>query len=735
MDATPVISFPINFQYPTVARINDAYSFSLSDNTFSSQSPISYSADGLPSWLSFDNSTLTLSGTPNSSNAGFANFTVAADDGSGSVSDYVTLIISTNAAPTVEQSCEEQFQSYITYNGKGGLTLKPESEFLITFSNETFFDPASKIVAYYGLSSGQSPLPSWIQFDASSLTFSGIAPAIASSIAPAQDFYFELIATDYAGYAAAMSSFYLTVGYHQLEISESSYVVNATASKQFTLQIPYSSVILDGNSITNANISSATANTTSWMSFDSSKLELTGTPPKDQTNSTVVIIDINDVYGDSIQASVLIDIFTSANIFSGSFANANATEGNVFNYTLNSSVISGNFEEIYATYNPSSASSWLSFDNTTLEFSGDVPTVLLSVQVTITAVDITGKIESESFYIEGISKTSIPSSSSSAATPSASTSVSSSISAIASAMTSTLSRYSTATSTPSVSSSASASVVNTSSKNSSNSSNHKTAAIAAGVTVPLAVLAALLILFFCWRSRRYSKSRTNSPQLAISLPILIEDDWPLPPKSPWDSPGGMSYNGYHEKLDDGMSGFVLRYDPSNVTGIDAVQRPDNALIVDDAPAGTAYRSSRWNNFRDSLTSLASVATNEIFSLRLVESSHSDLASVLSPSRSFSNPSRGTNVMSSRGSMNTIGEYSFSSPDSSPNKQNLEAVKEEDIRDFIGAHRPTIYSISSDRHNSMAPSNISGSFDSVDDFELSHSQDGECVSTHAIIVKS
>ena len=91
------------------ATEDSAFSFTVPANTFNdvdAGDSLTYTAtlsDGsvLPSWLSFNTSTQTFSGTPVNANVGTVTVTVTASDGSATVSDNFTLTVAnTNDAPT-----------------------------------------------------------------------------------------------------------------------------------------------------------------------------------------------------------------------------------------------------------------------------------------------------------------------------------------------------------------------------------------------------------------------------------------------------------------------------------------------------------------------------------------------------------------------------------------------------------------------------------------------------------
>ncbi|KAK9478553.1 hypothetical protein V1514DRAFT_330981 [Lipomyces japonicus] len=703
----PSLDFPVSEQYPPVARLNKAYAFTLSSYTFTSTGSgnISYQASNLPSWLSFDNSSLEFSGTPTSSaDVGFPTFDLIATDSAdeASATDHAELAVSSNDAPAVEFSCVKQLQDNFTTFSGAGFSLTPGKEFALHFANDTF---DGDVQAIYGLFSGHTPLPSWVSFDSQSMTFYGSAPVLSSSIAPPLSFVFTLIATDIAGFSAAESSFAISVGDHSL--TANSVNVNATEGEYFESSLD---IQLDGNAIDSTNVTSVNVNgTESWMTFNQDNFTLSGTPRSDDVgNATEVQVSVVDVYGDEVQVFFNVIVESSLNdnsseysIFgSAGLSNITAQRGQDFNYTLKLS--SKNISSISAAFVPSSASSWLSFDNDDYKLSGRVPDQLSDVEVVLTASSNSGNQETAEFFINGNGTVTITSSATASATSSVAT-WSASASQTASAASSTTTTTSGTTSDATV-----------------KKSNNKTVAIALGVIIPLAVLAAAGILFYCCcitgaagrrRQRRNSqassKTATSSPNRNISKPIPIEDDWPLPPTPPgkiWAPVrrlSGMSMFSSHRRTYSDLEkhaetgGFVIPYDPDDPT------RP--------------RRSRMFTKARDSLASLATVATNEIFSVRLVESSQGDIAglagnkasnrsSVISNTRrSRSNRSIGS---SDSGGSATIGPYSTSSGDSTAGNR-LHAVREEDIsEDMVGLVRPPVVDHNDDDSDALSTSDVS-----------------------------
>src|SRR5207249_1862344 len=95
------------------ATEDSPFSFTFADNTFAdvdAGDALTFSASGLPGWLSFNAGTRTFSGTPANADVGTVSVTVTATDGSSaSVSDTFDMkVANTNDAPSVANPIPDQ---------------------------------------------------------------------------------------------------------------------------------------------------------------------------------------------------------------------------------------------------------------------------------------------------------------------------------------------------------------------------------------------------------------------------------------------------------------------------------------------------------------------------------------------------------------------------------------------------------------------------------------------------
>jgi len=177
------------------------FNFTLPSNTFTDVDKgdvLTYSAtlsDGtaLPSWLSFNTTTRTFSGTPTNDNVGSMSLKVTATDTTGAKANTIfnVNVINVNDAPYVSNAIVNQ-------------TTTGNTVFSFTVPANTFTDvDKGDVLTYSATLSDGTALPSWLSFNTTTRTFNGI-PTDAGTIA------IKVTTNDQAG-ATASTSFNLTV--------------------------------------------------------------------------------------------------------------------------------------------------------------------------------------------------------------------------------------------------------------------------------------------------------------------------------------------------------------------------------------------------------------------------------------------------------------------------------------------------------------------------------------------
>lgn len=169
---------------------NQTFSLTLAANTFTDpqNETMTYKATlssgaALPSWLKFNASTLTFSGTVPAKTSGLS-IKVTATDTSG-LSTSETFTVATPAfAPTVTNQTAAQ-----TWQENKAVSFK--------LAANTFTDPQGEALTYKATLASGAALPSWLKFNATTETFTGTAPKTASTLS------IKVTATDTSGLSAS----------------------------------------------------------------------------------------------------------------------------------------------------------------------------------------------------------------------------------------------------------------------------------------------------------------------------------------------------------------------------------------------------------------------------------------------------------------------------------------------------------------------------------------------------
>ncbi|KAH3682443.1 hypothetical protein WICPIJ_006585 [Wickerhamomyces pijperi] len=637
--AKPYDGFPFADQLPPVARVNESYNFQLSNETYRSDSgSVSYSISDAPSWLQFDSDLRILSGTPTDINGTSTSeeitFLLSGVDSTGN--SYVStekLLVSSEIGPiaSTEYTVLSQLTNFGQTNGLDSLVLTPGEIFNVTFDQKTFYSNSSQdpIVAYYGLSSDHSPLPNWLFFDSANLRFSGVAPAVNSDIAPGFQYNFIFIATDYEGYTGTTVDFGIIVGAHELTTSSKEVInINGTEGSTINYSVPLDSIYADGSKISVDEISSIKlSGNPDWLSL--SNYTLVGTVPVgfNQDNASDFTVTIQDQYTNSVVLEFKIQSIDSLFAVS-SFISSNATRGDFFQYYFLPTDFT-DYEETEISLTIENAH-WLTYYPSNLTLNGIAPSDFQSAEITITAK--TSSREDElSFNIYGVDKISSTTTSTTTSSSTASTTSVTASTAIPTAF---------ETATPS--SSAAAGGASTQKK-----SNHALAiGLGAGLGGGLALLILLLLLFFFCVRRKSSAANDEEKQVPAPTPkVPAHIPNSRDPISPDTS--GTEYEDLEDEEGDATrlgALNVLKLDEKNFADdddnhssatVDATEEHLDSSVYQDAILAASTDQllndskpktrKSWRNtlatngtFRDSMTSLNTVATTDLLTIKLAE---------------------------------------------------------------------------------------------------------------------
>lgn len=364
-NAVPAPSWPVNSQLPPVARVSQPFQFVFSEGTFTNDgSNITYSLLNAPSWLKVDNSSRTLSGTPGSGDAGSFQFLLVASDQSGSGQMDVTFVVSADAGPAIGKPILPQLATAGPTSSPSTLFMYPGRSFSFSFDSDTFLN-THYTTTYYATSTGNSPLPSWIGFNAANLSFSGSSPSSPSS--GPQTFTFNLIASDVPGFSGATVSFQIVVESHILAFKNDSVVLNFTQGQPFSTTHFRDILTLDGKEPTSNDIANINVDGPNWLTLDNNTISLSGTAPQDAGDENVTI-SVTDIYQDV--ATLLLSLQVSQ-LFAEGVDSCNATVGQDFSYVFATSLLST--PTVTLTVDLGQASSWANYDSSTRTLSGHVP--------------------------------------------------------------------------------------------------------------------------------------------------------------------------------------------------------------------------------------------------------------------------------------------------------------------------------------------------------------------------
>jgi Putative Ig domain len=415
-----------------------------------------------------------------------------------------------------------------------------------------------------------------------------------SQIAPPQYFTITLIAASYDGYASASQTFNVVIGAHDLTIDPTINYVNVTVGGNVSYTFNLSSVSLDGTPIVQGNISSIAADLGddgSWLTFDNSTMRLSGKPTSSDKGTTVTL-SITDVYDDLVHSTIEVDLFNG--LFTTTLPSTlNATVGEPFSFVLNDTLFAASDVQLSVSFKANGGNNYLTYDSDNRTITG-TPTAdeASSVQVNIDASSAAlNQKQSTTITVNTINSTG-----------------------------------------------------QSEAPTSTSSSTNKALIIGLSVGLSiLAILACLALAFFfrrCRKSKKASTNRDGSPLPPISRPYNTtpDSDWPLEEEKSWGEPrqlGGMAM------FKRGVSGmFTLKTSEVGTTAATVGREPNPYDMAPEheqtlptpniggprelpkAARGSWRRSDGrdWASVaRSSDASLATVSTNEIFSVRLVQS--------------------------------------------------------------------------------------------------------------------
>lgn len=257
---------------------------------------LTYSASGLPDWLSFNPETRKFEGTPCNNDVTCDPITItvtATDLAHASASTTFTLtVINTPDAPTVRRTIDDQ-------------TATEDSFFCFIFSSRTFQDVDPGDTLTYSVSC----LPDWLSFDPQTRKFSGTP---ANGDVTDEPFAITVTATD-STQRTASTTFQITVlnSNDRPSVAHEIDDQQATEDTQFSFVVPLNtfSDVDPGDTLTY----SATG-LPDWLTFDPATRTFSGTPDDQDTGGEpdLITVRVTDSDGATACTTFELSVITTA---------------------------------------------------------------------------------------------------------------------------------------------------------------------------------------------------------------------------------------------------------------------------------------------------------------------------------------------------------------------------------------------------------------------------------------
>jgi len=349
--------------------------------------------DALPVWLTFNAATQTFSGTPTNDDVGTLSLKVTAIDtaDAGVSDDFDLAVINVNDAPVLINPIANQ-------------TMLEDEVFAFTVPANTFtdVDAGDALINSATLADGTA-LPSWLTFDAATLTFNGT---------PTNDnvgaLSLRVTATD-TSEESVSDDFELTV----VNVNDAPVVANSIVN-QTTLEDEVFSFTVPANTFADVDAGDIlTYRATladglalpSWLTFNPASQTFSGTPGNDNVGTISLKVTATDTSNASVSSGFNLEVINvnDVPVVVNPIANQTTLEDAAFSFTVPvntfKDIDTGDSLTYSATLaNGSALPSWLSFNASTMTFSG-TPTndhvEILSLKVT--ATDLAGASISSSF--------------------------------------------------------------------------------------------------------------------------------------------------------------------------------------------------------------------------------------------------------------------------------------------------------------------------------------------------
>lgn len=379
----PTLSSPTATEYLAAGK---AGSFTLAARTFTDPqgSTLSYGATlasgaALPVWLSFNAITHSFTGTDPAGTAPVSIKVTATDTYGLATSETFNLALA--SAPTLAAQTATQYW----LAGKSSSFVLPSA---------TFTDPQGLALTYSASLATGAAMPSWLSFNTSTRSFTGIDPAGTAAVSV------KVTATDSVGLAVSEN---FTIG---LATAPTAAAQTANqiwvAGKSTTLALPAGSFVdPQGLAMTYSATLAGGAALPSWLKFTAASDSFTGTDPSG-TAPVTVAVTAKDSAGATGSESFTITLAAAPTIANQTAAQS-WTQGQKVTFAVPANAFAdpqGAAMTYSATLSTGAAlPSWLTFNAATETFTGTVPTGTVGFSLNVTATDSYGLPTAETFAV------------------------------------------------------------------------------------------------------------------------------------------------------------------------------------------------------------------------------------------------------------------------------------------------------------------------------------------------
>ncbi len=331
----------------------------------------------LPTWLSFNATTRTFSGTAPAALQTLGILVTATDTSGLSASE--TISVAVDGLPVVSATTP-------------GQTWLAGKTIALALPGGSFIDPQGQKLSYKATLSNGQALPAWLGFNTATETFSGTAPAAAQKLS------IMVTATDTSGLSASETISATVIGVPI--VSSATRQQSWIEGKAIALVLPSGSFTdPQGQKLTYAATLSNGQALPGWLTFNAATDTFTGTAPA-AAQTLAITVTATDTSGLSVaetfQAAVI-----GAPTVTAATANQTWTEGKAISFALPGNTFTDPQGQklTYAAKlsNGAALPSWLTFNTMTGMFAGTAPATAQSLGITVTATDASGLSASESF--------------------------------------------------------------------------------------------------------------------------------------------------------------------------------------------------------------------------------------------------------------------------------------------------------------------------------------------------